>query len=73
MTEQEAIAVARRAAEAKGWPFVEPLLVMRKKPWFRSEGGSWEIFTNRFAIGGNVRIVLDDRTGAVLAEGFVRR
>jgi hypothetical protein len=73
VTEEEALALAKRAAEEKGWPFIEPTLVMRRKPWLRKHGGTWEIFTNRFAVGGNVRVVIDDVTGAVLELGFLRR
>jgi hypothetical protein len=73
MTEEEALAAARAAAEAKGWPFVDPVLVLRKRPWFRKQGGTWEVVTNRFAIGGNVRVTIDDATGAVLEAGFLPR
>jgi hypothetical protein len=73
MTEAEVLAVVRRVAAERGWPYAEPVLVTRRRPWFRKSGGTWEIFTNRGFIGGNIRMVIEDETGVVLSQGFSPR
>lgn len=73
MTEDQAVQIARSTAEAEGWPFLEPVQVMRRKPWFRSSGGTWEIFSNARFLGGNVRVVIEDQTGEVRSKSFIPR
>jgi hypothetical protein len=73
MTESEVLEIVRRVASEQGWPYVEPVLVRRRRPWFRQIGGTWEIFTNRNFIGGNVRMIVEDETGAVVSKGFIPR
>jgi hypothetical protein len=43
VTEAEAIAIARAAAEQEGWAWVEPALATFRPQWF-GKGGKWEIF-----------------------------
>jgi len=73
MTREEVLGLVRRVAAEEGWPYSEPVLVTRKRPWFRNSGGTWEVFTNRNFIGGNIRMVVDDGTGKILSKGFIPR
>lgn len=73
MTEDEVLEIVRRVAAEEGWPYSEPVLVTRRRPWLRRTGGTWEIFTNRNFMGGNIRIVVDDDTGEIVNKGFIPR
>lgn len=72
VTEGEAIAIARAAAEREGWAWVEPVLATFRQPWF-GKGGKWEIFSNARGLGAKARVVIDAQTGAVLEKGYVPR
>jgi hypothetical protein len=72
VTEGEAIAIARAAAEREGWAWVEPALATFREPWF-GKGGKWEIFSNALGLGAKARVVIDAQTGAVLEKGYIRR
>lgn len=72
MTEGEAIAIARAAAEQEGWAWVEPALATFREPWF-GKGGKWKIFSNALGLGAKARVVIDAQTGAVLEKGYIRR
>lgn len=70
MTEEEVVSIARAEAERQGWPWIEPVLVQS----VGSSGSSqWRVMTNTRYMGGNVSIVVDDRTGRVVSKGFARR
>jgi len=72
VTEDEAIAIARTAAEQEGWAWVEPALATFRQPWF-GKGGRWEIFSNARGLGAKARVVVDAQTGAILEKGYVPR
>jgi hypothetical protein len=72
VTEGEAIAIARAAAQQEGWAWVEPALATFREPWF-GKGGKWEIFSNALGLGAKARVVIDAQTGAVLEKGYIRR
>lgn len=63
---EAAIVLARAEAEARGWPFAEPLAVSQ-------HGKEWHVMTNALMRGGNVNIWLDARTGAVVRAAWARR
>lgn len=69
MTKEEALSIARAEAEREGWPWIAPVLIESAG----SEGGQWRIMTNARRMGGNVNIVVDDRTGTIVSKGFARR
>lgn len=72
VTEGEAIAIARAAAEQEGWAWVEPALATFRQPWF-GKGGRSEIFSNALGLGAKARVVVDAQTGAILEKGYVPR
>jgi hypothetical protein len=55
---QEAVDIARRAAEERGLPWLEPVKVYRHY-------GDWAVWTYAGHRGGNVRIVVDAGSGEV--------
>ena len=70
MNRDEALSIARVAAEAKGWPWQEPLLVTRRRRFVFFGPVSWHITTNAMSRGGNVRIAVDDESKTVVEQGF---
>jgi hypothetical protein len=72
VTEDEAVSIARAAAECEGWAWVEPAHATFRRPWF-GKGGKWEIFSNAQGLGAKVRVVIDAQTGAVLEKGYIPR
>jgi hypothetical protein len=72
MSEEQAIAIARRVAEQEGWAWADPALATLRKNW-SGRGGRWEILSNARALGAKVRVVLDAESGAVLEKGYVPR
>ncbi len=67
MTEQEAIELAKRTAEQEGWGWIEPVRAEYNHPWFgRWGGGVWKIRDDALAIGGGVRILIEDKSKTVI-------
>ncbi len=74
LTQAEVIRIAQAAAEAQGWPWVDDEQVLVGfTPGERRGGGHWSVLTHPGGMGGNVSIVIDDETGAVLKKGFMPR
>ncbi len=72
MTREEAISSARDIAAKNEWPWEQP--VSARLVGFRLLGGNrWDVVSNAERRGRNVRIVLDDRTGAVVRASFLPR
>ena len=59
--------IARRYAEAQGWPWEDP--VLRSFREFRAR----RVFTNADERGGNVTVWVDASTGRVRPGGFAPR
>jgi hypothetical protein len=72
ITEQEAINLARKAAEDEGWPWLEPGMATWHPTWF-GRGSKWEVFSFAFGLGSKVRVVVDAQTGEILEKGYVPR
>jgi len=66
MTKDQAVAMARRTAEEERWTWIDPPLATLRN-------GRWEVFSNGCGRGAVVRVVLDDRTGAVIEKGYIPR
>jgi hypothetical protein len=66
ITRSEAQAIARTHADARGWPWTEPVTVHRA---FRA----WRVCTNTGSRGGNVRVRVDAFSGEVRRSGFAPR
>lgn len=63
VSKREAEEIARKECESHGWPWEEPIYV------------SWGIFsytvtTNARARGGNCRVQIRKRDGAIISSGF---
>jgi hypothetical protein len=72
MTREQAISTARGIAAKNEWAWEQP--VSARLVGFRLLGGNrWEVVSNAERRGCNVRIVLDDRTGAVVSANFLPR
>ena len=56
----QALAIARRAAEAEGWAFVEPVKCDLRKSW-RGAPMRWDIRTNAGRRGAIARFVIELR------------
>jgi len=70
MTKEQALDLARRTAEAEGWPFLDPMSVKFQKGWF-GRPGHWFIETGINTRGGcTVNITINDRTGTVVHKEF---
>ena len=61
--------VAAALAEARGWPFDEPVQVRRRTPWIFGKP-CWAVLTNADQLGSNVRVEIDAASGVVLSCAF---
>ena len=71
MTQEEAIAIAKKTALDQEWPWEEPIQAELRHPWFRKNEGKWNVraYTFPFALKGPyVSIVIDDTTGEVVEK-----
>ena len=64
LPEQRVLAIAKERAEAEGWPWREPVLLQHRL--MRTL-----VTTNADMRGGNVRVLIDARSGDVVRAGFV--
>jgi len=72
ITEQEAIARAKKVVKEQGWAWVEPARTNFRRQWF-GKGGKWEIYSHAYGLGAMARVVLDAETGEVLDKGYISR
>jgi len=70
---EDAVAIARAEAEARGWPWQGRVSVNRRRTWIFFGRLSFEVFTNADYRGGNVIVDVDAQTGEVLRAGYGRR
>jgi hypothetical protein len=61
LSESELIALAKRECEQEGWPWLEPVHIQNRM--FR-----WIILTNSLEAGGNVEIIVDKKSGAMVRK-----
>lgn len=73
MTEAEAIALARRVAEAEGWPWQEPVVARRYRTLLLVGKRCWHVSSNADVRGCNVNVHIEDSSGLVVAKGFAPR
>jgi len=64
--------MAREVAQREGWPWAEPVSVVRYTTFWRAKV-RWHIMTNANCCGGNVNVHIDDSTREVIAKGYARR
>jgi len=72
MTETDAIGIAEQVAAANGWTWLEPVHASLKRSFF-TRAKHWEVVSNSGSIGCNVRILIDDRDGAIVKAVFCPR
>jgi hypothetical protein len=71
MSEKDAISLAFRTAEQKGWPWIEPIRAVKRGSLFRKV--HWEVRTNWQGLGCNVHVDIDDETGHITKAVFLPR
>jgi hypothetical protein len=69
MTKDEAVDRARQVAAERGLPWLEPAVAEWRRRWFIGPG-RWTVVSNAAARGCNVRVLLDDGSGAVIEAAF---
>lgn len=72
MSEVQVVAIARAVARDHGWTWLEPA-VADWIPGDRRDPDAWEVTSNASGMGRNVKVRIDDRTGAVLEQSFLPR
>jgi hypothetical protein len=70
--EATVVQIAREAAQAEGWAFVEPVECVLRRDW-RGRGVRWEIRTNAGRFGAIARFVISAIDGRVIQKGYVPR
>lgn len=73
MEPEDAVRIARVVADEQGWPWQEPVEVIRRRSFVFFGAVSWEVRTNAECLGMNVSVEIDDATGRVLRKGFLPR
>ena len=71
MTEDEVVDIAKHLASTKGWPWIDPVQVNRKRRLFGKR--FWTVLTNCDGIGSNVYIEVDESSRAVVKSVFRKR
>jgi uncharacterized membrane protein YkoI len=72
ITKEEAIEIASKRAEEKGWAFSDSLGVTVRHGW-RGEILRFEIETDPGMRGTKTRFTIDAKTGEILSEGYIPR
>ena len=72
MTAEEAVETARRLAQQQGWPWLAPVEARRRRAFLLGPA-RWHVWSNAGTRGANVRVVIDDASGAVVERGFLPR
>jgi hypothetical protein len=66
----EIIEIAKNAVEAEGWPWQQPVVALRRRRWVLFGPAHWEVITFADHRGGNVFLMIDDKTGRVFRKSF---
>jgi hypothetical protein len=66
ISREEAVVIARKEAETRGWPWLEPIHVSAK-------GTDWIVHSNYDARGANAIITVNGKSGEVPAAKFLPR
>jgi len=70
--EQAALTIARAAAQAAGWAFVEPAGIFLRRDWL-GRPKRWEIQSNPLLRGAKARFVIDANDGQLIEKGYLPR
>lgn len=71
MTEDEVVHIAQQLATEKGWPWLAPIQVKKRRRLLGKR--YWTILTNCDGIGCNVYIEIDESTQTVVKSTFCKR
>lgn len=71
MNEQDAIFRAKRIADEQGWTWIEPAIASLDNG--QSAQALWRVCSNAQGMGCIVSVDLDDRTGDVVGQSYLRR
>jgi len=66
----EIMEIAKSAVEGEGWPWEQPIMALRRRRWVFFGPVHWEIITFADHRGGNVFLMIDDKTGKVFRKSF---
>ena len=66
ISEEDALSLARRAAEERGWSWTEPFHITPVRAYAIPGRVTYEVRTNALSRGNNLRIVIDATDGTVL-------
>ena len=72
ITPYEAVAIARDRAAERGWGLAEPVSVRSRRAWC-GRLKSYDVRSNPRLRGTKAWFKIDAETGAILAEGCLRR
>jgi hypothetical protein len=70
MTKNEALDLAQDVARNEGWPWLEPVSVVRRRRWIFGPY-VWHIVTNGSTRGRNIRMTITDNSGEVRQKGYL--
>jgi hypothetical protein len=70
MTAEEAIALTRKLAEERGWPWYEPVDAWSSRHYWLWGRRYWHVFANANCRGLNTWAMIDDETGEILKAGY---
>jgi hypothetical protein len=73
MTQEEAIAKAKALADEHGWPWLLPVVAIRRRLLFVCGPATWHVRSNADSLGCNVNVHFNDKTGEVTTKGFEPR
>jgi len=73
MTKLEVIEIAKNESEIQDWPWIEPILIKKQKQYFVFGKTIWRVMTNSESRGGNINILIEDKTGKIIQKAFAKR
>jgi hypothetical protein len=73
INKDEAVLIAKSAAEREDWPWEEPVFVRRERRFVFFGRPSWYVISNSNYLGRNVNVRVDAESGAVISKAFSLR
>lgn len=73
LTQDEALGIAKAAAEAEDWPWEGPFGIWSERTHVLVGRRVWHVYSRAGTRGGNVLIRIDDSTGEVVGKRYLPR
>jgi hypothetical protein len=73
LTKEQAIVIAEAAARENGWAWLQPVAARLRRTMVLFGALRWEIRSNAESIGGNVLVVIDDKSAELISSVFLPR